>query len=142
MINERLLEQWRRNRGKTDANYKVFFESILEELFEPLYSKELIKEAVAEIMKRHENSFDNLDANKIIDTTNDIQVFSINETEMMGYDNTKTMLETIKEISSRKQDTEQKAKWKDIGASGKWQKDKNQEEETLYTADYESCKFR
>lgn len=59
----------------------------------------------------------------------------------LGYDFEKCMLETIKEISSREQDPKQKEEWSKNGPSGKWQKNKQQNPDTLYKADYESCKL-
>lgn len=61
--------------------------------------------------------------------------------EIFGYDFEKCMLETIKEISSRRQDPKQFADWVENGASGKWLKNQNQDPDTLYKADYESCKL-
>jgi hypothetical protein len=65
---------------------------------------------------------------------------SICEIESMNYNFEKCMLETIKEISSRRQDPQQASDWLVNGISGKWQKDKNQDPQTLYKADYERCK--
>ncbi len=59
----------------------------------------------------------------------------------MGYDFEKSMLETIKEISSRKQDPVQNIEWQHNGASGKWQKDKQQDCSTIYEANYGLCKL-
>jgi hypothetical protein len=59
----------------------------------------------------------------------------------LGYDFEKCMIETIKEISSREQDPIQKEEWSKNGPSGKWQKNKQQNPDTLYKADYESCKL-
>jgi hypothetical protein len=61
--------------------------------------------------------------------------------EHLGYDFECVMNETIKEISSRQQDPEQKKRWKKNGSNGeKWQKDKSQDKNTLYKADYSKCK--
>lgn len=59
----------------------------------------------------------------------------------MKYDFVKCMLETIKEISSRTQDPVQAIEWQESGASGKWQKDKNQDAKTKYKANYSTCKI-
>jgi hypothetical protein len=64
----------------------------------------------------------------------------LDELIIMGYNFEKCMLETIKEISSRRQDPQQASDWLVNGISGKWQKDKNQDPQTLYKADYERCK--
>ena len=61
--------------------------------------------------------------------------------ESLGYDYDKTLLETIKEVSSRLQDPIQMKEWAENGCDGsKWQKDKGQAVSTLYKADYDSCK--
>ena len=50
------------------------------------------------------------------------------------------MEETIKEISARVQDPIQKSEWELNGSNGqKWEKWKDQPEETLYKADYVKC---
>ena len=59
--------------------------------------------------------------------------------EHMGYDYVSCMLETLKEISSREQCPIQAEEWKQLGKTGKWEKDKQQDSATLYKADYESC---
>lgn len=66
-------------------------------------------------------------------------VYSRQILEDMGYDYIKCMHETIKEISSRVQDPAQADEWEQNGVSGKWEKWKEQPEETLYKADYDSC---
>lgn len=54
----------------------------------------------------------------------------------MGFCFRKVMEETLVEINSRVQDPEQAQLWVEEGASGKWQKDINQNPDTLYKADY------
>lgn len=67
--------------------------------------------------------------------------------EAMGYDFTLAFSEVIKEISSRRQDPEQKAKWdKYFSENGKypdekWLKDKNQPESEKYKADFTHCRI-
>ena len=63
--------------------------------------------------------------------------------ENLGYDFNNCMIETIKEISSRQQDPEQKKRWDngDYKVGEKWQKWKEQPKETLYKADYSKCKL-
>jgi len=134
------LKQWRNERKISKANYKLFCENIIEELLEPLYDKEVVKEIKKQIVN---NWFDvnPKSENDIIDTICDISVFSINEAENMNYDFEKSMDETIKEISSRKQSPIQKEIWEKWGYDNtKWEKDKNQPKETLYKANYESCR--
>lgn len=73
-----------------------------------------------------------------------IDYFNIPEmVEKVGFDFTKCMQETIKEISSRKQDPAQAEAWhtKGVRVGEKWLKDKNQDPKTLYKADYSKCKL-
>ena len=62
----------------------------------------------------------------------------------LGFDFVKCMDECLKEISSRKQDPVQKLKWEAQGGSlgEKWQKDLNQNPDTLYKADYKKCRIK
>lgn len=60
--------------------------------------------------------------------------------EDKGYNPQLALLETIKEISSRRQDPKQAEQWSLHGASGKWRKDKNQPKETLYQANYDNAR--
>lgn len=135
------LRQWRQDRNIINPNTKVFIESILEELLEIYYAdKEMIKACKNDIMSDY---FCLPELNKIntLDAIQDIQVFCINETELMGYDNLKCNDEVFKEINSRRQDPMQYMEWDEFGANGKWQKWKEQPVETLYKANYESCKL-
>lgn len=136
------LKQWRKDRNITKADYLVFVGNILEELLEPLYSKETINDIKDEFMTTWINGDDSMPYTlDIIDAIQDIQVFCINETELMGYDNIKCNDEVFQEINSREQDPIQKIEWKLSGAKGKWQKFISQNEKTLYKADYSKCKL-
>ena len=87
----------------------------------------------------------NDDNHEIIDALCDIVVFSINEIEARGYEFEQCMLETIKEISSRKQDPKQKERWANddkLKRLQKWKKFKEQDKKTLYKADYSKCKIK
>ena len=132
------LKKWRADRPSLEANYRVYFQNIIEEILEPLYSKENVKIFTKEIVERYYPELvvtSSRDA--IIDAICDTQVFSINEIELMGFDNNKCMQETVKEISSRKQDPLQKDFWQIWGYDGtKWQKDPKQDTSTLYKANY------
>lgn len=57
-----------------------------------------------------------------------------------GYDFEKLVLEKIKVISSREQDPKQKKIWKMTRVSGKWEKNKLQNPDTIYKGDFEGCK--
>ena len=140
------LKIWREKRNISKANYLVFVGNILEELMEPLWSKNAIEINKQEILDNYFRATskvqqDTLYIEDIVDTIQDIQVFCINETELMGYDNIKCNEEVFQEINSREQDPQQFAEWQKYGANGKWQKDRHQKDWTLYKANYESCKL-
>ena len=136
------LKIWRDARPSLKANHRVFFQNIIEELLEPLYTKETVKRMTQEILEKYYAAgIEPASENAILDSINDIEVFSINEVELMGYDNNKCMEETVKEISCRKQDPDQKEGWENWGYDGnKWMKWKDQPEEELYIADYKKGK--
>ncbi len=136
------LRQWRADRNITKADYLTFVENILEELMECIHSKDMIPKFKKQIM----NDYFNKDIvtvinSEVADILQDIQVFCINETELMGFDNIKCNKEVFSEINSREQDPIQKEQWEKFGTFGKWEKDKRQESCTLYKANYESCKL-
>ena len=56
------------------------------------------------------------------------------------YDFKKVVLEKILVLQSRKQCPNQKKHWELHGASGKWEKMKDQPKETLYVGNYGKCK--
>ncbi len=136
------LRQWRADRNITKADYLTFVENILEELMECIHTKDMIPKFKKQIM----NDYFNKDIvtvinSEVADILQDIQVFCINETELMGFDNIKCNKEVFSEINSREQDPIQKEQWEKFGTFGKWEKDKRQESWTLYKANYESCKL-
>lgn len=136
------LRQWRQDRNITNVNTKVFIENIIEELLEIYFDdKELIKTKKNLIMTNFFLKRNPINESNTLDAIQDIQVFCINETELMGYDNLKCNDEVFKEINSRRQDPMQYMEWDEFGANGKWQKWKEQPVETLYKANYESCKL-
>ena len=134
------LKVWRKDRNILKADYLVFVGNILEELMEPLWSKNAIEINKQEIL---DNYFQYGEVNELeaLDTIKDIKVFCINETENMGYDDTKTDDEVFKHINCRKQDPIQYLEWKEKGAYGKWKKWSEQPEEEIYQPNYESCKL-
>ena len=135
------LKEWRENRNIINPNTSVFVASVIEELLEIFYDdKQEIKFLQNEIMDFY---FDKKPISELntIDSIKDIKVFSINETELMGYDDIKTDKEVFKHINCRKQDPKQKEEWLKNGASGKWQKDQNQPKDEMYEPNYESCKL-
>ena len=147
MKNKNLTENlkiWRKDRNITKADYLTFVGNILEELLEPVYEKPTINDIKNKIIEQHFTfTFDDLNWNitEILDAIQDIQVFCINETELMGYDNVKCNNEVFKHINCRKQDPIQYLEWKEKGAYGKWKKWSEQPEEEIYQPDYESCKL-
>ena len=136
------LKKWRDDRPNLKPNHRVFVQNIIEELFEDLYEKNDIERIKFEIMEKYYPiGMIPFSENATIDKMADIQVFAINEVELMNYDNDLVMDETIKEISSRLQDPIQKEIWSKWGYDNtKWQKDKNQQKDTLYVANYDGCR--
>ena len=136
------LRQWRADRNITKADYLTFVENILEELMECIHSKDMIPKFKKQIMNEYFNKdIVTVINSEVVDILQDIQVFCINETELMGFDNIKCNKEVFNEINSREQNPIQKEQWEKFGTYGKWEKNKRQESWTLYKANYESCKL-
>ena len=109
-----------------------------------MYDKQSILKLKNEMMEKYfpESEAWYYSNENVIDAIQDIQVFCINETELMGFDNIKCNKEVFSEINSREQDPEQKEEWLKNGAVGKWQKSLLPEHiEKWYKANYESCKL-
>jgi hypothetical protein len=70
---------------------------------------------------------------EVIDALCDLIVLSAGAMHKLGYDPTKALSETVKEISSRQGAFDKQ--------SGKWKKDLNQDPKTLYTANYEIARY-
>lgn len=136
------LREWRKKRNITKADYLVFVENILEELMECIYPKDMIPEFKKQIMNRYFNK-DTVTVinNEIVDILQDIQVFCVNETELMGFDNIKCNDEVFKHINSRKQDPEQYLEWKEKVPYGKWKKWSEQPKDEIYEPNYGDCKL-
>ena len=136
------LREWRKDRNITKADYLTFVGNVLEELLEPLYTKRAVKNYKDEIFEIYfkQCSTKHLEID-ILDAIQDIQVFCINETELMGYNNIKCNNEVFKHINCRKQDPKQKEEWIKNGAAGKWQKDQKQSKDEIYEPNYEGCKL-
>ena len=136
------LRYWRRKRNISNANTKVYVANVIEELLEIYYNdKELIKELQEDIMFNYFSSHTPLNELSTIDALSDIQVFSINEVELMGYDNIQCNEVVFKHIDCRVQDPIQMLEWNEKGAFGKWKKYELQDESTLYEPQYEECKL-
>ena len=136
------LREWRKDRHLELQDHKVYIENIYEELLEAYYTKEFIQEVKQEFKENLlQDDIKVASEHEVVDAIADIIVFSINQLELMGYDADKVMNETIKEISSRKQDPIQQELWFKSGYDGtKWMKDLNQDPSTLYKADYNKGK--
>ena len=137
------LKVWRKDRNITKDDYLTFVGNVLEELLEPIYEKIAVDDIKTKIVNQYFSYTDEFQWSQtdIVDTIQDIQVFCINETELMGYDNVKCNNEVFKHINCRKQDPIQYLEWKEKGAYGKWKKWSEQPEEEIYQPDYESCKL-
>ena len=136
------LREWRKKRNITKADYLTFVENILEELMECIHSKDMIPKFKKQIM----NDYFNKDIVKVInsevvDILQDIQVFCVNETELMGFDNIKCNNEVFKHINCRKQDPEQYLEWKEKVPYGKWKKWSEQPKDEIYEPNYGDCKL-
>lgn len=141
------LKVWRKERNIANVDYLTFVGNVLEELMEPLWAKNAIEINKQEILDNYFRTAskvkeDTLYKEDIIDAIQDIQVFCINETELMGYDNLKCNDEVFQEINSREQCPKQFAEWQKYGAKGKWLKSELEEHKALwYKADYSKCKL-
>ena len=135
------LKEWRKTRNITNPNTHIYVASIIEELLEIFHNnKDEIKFLQNEIMDLY---FDKEPISELntVDSLKDIKVFSINEVELMGYDDVKTDDEVFKHINCRRQDPMQYMEWDEFGASGKWKKDAKQPDKEIYQPNYENCKL-
>ena len=136
------LREWRKKRNITKADYLVFVENILEELMECIHSKDMIPKFKKQIMNEYFNKdIVTVINSEVVDILQDIQVFCINETEMMGFDNIKCNNEVFKHINCRKQDPEQYLEWKEKVPYGKWKKWSEQPKDEIYEPNYGDCKL-
>ncbi len=136
------LREWRKKRNITKADYLVFVGNVLEELLEPVYLKEEIEDIKNTIMYDYfGNSILKSKETDYLDAIQDIQVFCINETELMGFDNIKCNNEVFKHINCRKQDPDQYLEWKEKVPYGKWKKWSEQPKDEIYEPNYGDCKL-
>ena len=77
---------------------------------------------------------------EIVDSRCDLIVFAIGDLLKLGVNPIDALEETLKEISSRQQDPEQKTRWDSGGRleGEKWQKDRLQDPSSLYKACYKA----
>ena len=163
-IQERILE-WNLQRGHLSYDASTEIDNYSEEIGEGVLAKEFFDEALTDDEKcKYMQEY--------IDSYCDRYVFGIgflaksyinnqplegqlleyyqefvkipNIVKELGFDFVKCMDECLKEISSRKQDPDQKLKWEAQGGSlgEKWQKDLNQNPDTLYKADYKKGRIK
>ena len=109
------LKIWRRDRNITEPSGKIV-DMLSEELTELIVAID------------EDNMYETVDA------LCDLIVLATNELELMGYDLDTVMIETVKEISSRRQCPIQKIEWDKGLISGKWTKDRSQTD--TYKAEY------
>lgn len=86
----------------------------------------------------------NNDLHEIIDAANDLIAALDGLITQHKYNPELTLKQTVKEITSRKQDPNQADAWSknpNLQNIEKWQKDKSQDPSTLYKADYSTCKI-
>lgn len=84
--------------------------------------------------------FDAVHEHDAIDALCDIIVVATGAIHKLGYNPNIAMSETLKEINSRQQCPIQKDVWEKWGATGKWEKNKEQDPSTLYKANYDNAK--
>jgi len=109
------------------------------------FNPEKAVEKLEEELQEFKDAIKNNDIHEMVDALTDIRVIAIGETRKMIYDPECTLNETVKEITSRKQDPAQKHRWERLfkkQPGEKWLKDKNQSKTELYKADFSKCKLK
>lgn len=102
--------------------------------------KKTFYEEVEEMFRGIENN----DTYETIDGANDAIVVLAGLITQHGYNPELTLKQVVKEIKSRNQSKEQYDRWKDnpkLQDVEKWEKDKTQDTNTLYKADFSTCKI-
>jgi len=130
------LKRWREDRHISNYDHFIQVSNIVEETLELMYTPKsvAIEQLQRDIM---EHFVDDTTNEEKIDAYCDLIVFSINAIELLGYDAKRAITETIKEISSRKQNPAQQIIWLKWGYDNtKWEKWKEQPKEELYKANY------
>ena len=85
------------------------------------------------------------DLDLFLDACNDVAVVVAGGITQCGYNPELTLKQVVKEITSREQDPIQKYTWSlnpDLQKTEKWLKNKEQSPETLYKADFSTCKLK
>ena len=83
---------------------------------------------LAEELEEFEDATQNADEHEQVDALADTVVLAVGALHKMGYDPEAVLTETLKEINSRQGELNE--------ATGKWEKDRNQDPTTLYKAVY------
>jgi len=114
-----------------------------EERYGLAFNSEKAYNKLNEELEEFKDGMKNNNKTEMLDALADVIVIATGEIRKMGYNPILVLNETVKEISSRKQDPAQKHRWerlfkKQLGE--KWLKDKNQSPDTLYKADFNKCK--
>ncbi len=117
------IMQLNQNRYGMQFNYQSAMDKLSEEL--------------SEFTEANANS----NTHETADALADIIVVAAGELTKLGFNPQLVLKETLKEISSRRQDKQQAIEWANSGKSGKWEKDRNQDPSTLHTANYNLCKI-
>jgi hypothetical protein len=127
------IRNWAIERGIYDKgyNHKAEVRKDIEETFE-LIGYQDTDYLVDEFVDRYYIKSLDPTEDDIVDSHCDKVVFAINAIEALGYDAQLCMSETIAEISSRKGSINEE--------TGKWEKNRDQDPRTLYTANYQICK--
>ena len=163
-ISVRILD-WNLQRGHLSYDASTEIDNYTEEIGEGVLAKELFDEALTDdekckYMQEYIDSFcdryvfgtgflaksyinNQLIEGQLLEYYQEF-VKIPNIVKELGFDFVKCMDECLKEISSRKQDPSQKLKWESQGGSlgEKWQKDLNQNPDTLYKADYKKGRIK
>jgi len=150
-IDKRIIA-WGLERGLTEFNVdnenRLFAEELQEfnDALEADDTHELIDSqcdmyvVYTQTMSKALNNTDDSQDIKLLHKDNPAIYFNIpHVVEALGFDFNQCMDECLKEIESRKQDPAQKKEWEKNGITGKFQKWKEQPENTLYKADYSKC---
>lgn len=163
-IQERILE-WNLQRGHLSYDASAEIDNYKEEIEEGDLAKDLFDEALTDDEKcKYMQEFVDSYCDRYVFGTGFLAKSFINNqpiegqlleyyqeftkipntVKTLGFDFVKCMDECLKEISSRKQDPDQKLKWEAQGGSlgEKWQKDLNQNPDTVYKADYKKCRIK
>lgn len=163
-IQERILD-WNFQRGHLNYDTSTEIDNYTEEIGEGVLAKELFDEVLTDSEKcKYMQEYIDSYCDRYVFGTGFLAKSYVNNQPIegqlldyyqefvkipniikeLGFDFVKCMDECLKEISSRKQDPNQKLKWEAQGGSlgEKWQKDLNQNPDTLYKADYKKCRIK